>query len=419
MKVLVVGSGGRENAICKKLSESTRVNKVFIAPGNGGSYHYGESVDIKADDVESLRDFALENAIDLTIVGPEDALVAGITDIFKEAGLKIFGPDKYSAQLEGSKTFAKEFMEKYGIATGRYCEYNDYHEAVNALRDWTFPIVIKADGLCAGKGVEICSSPVEAVYIIKDILLEKKFGDEGNSLIIEEFLEGYEASVFCIASKGKLTYLGTAKDYKRAKDGDIGRNTGGMGCFSPNFLLNEDTEKQIVEEVIPKIEAGLLEENHNFDGILFIGFMVTKDGPQVLEFNVRFGDPETQVLLPRIKSDFYTLIEKAVGGDLCQDDIVLSDQMAMTVILASGGYPEGFEKGYEIHGLEDLEVREDVYAIHNGTRKEDDIIYTNGGRVLSITSLGDDLEECRKTIYEAIDGVEFTDKFYRTDIGLI
>lgn len=419
MKVLVIGSGGRENAICKKMRESDRVDEVFIIPGNGGSDIYAERIDIQVDDVEAIKDFAIEKEIDLTVVGPEDPLVAGITDIFKEAGLAIFGPDKFSSQLEGSKTFAKEFMERYDIPTGKYMHFDDYHEAVEAIKDWDFPIVIKADGLCAGKGVEICETPVEAVYIIKDILLEKKFGEEGNSMIVEEYLEGFESSVFCIASKGKLSYFGTAKDHKRIYDGDQGRNTGGMGCYSPNLLVNDESFDIIKNEIIPKIEAGLLKDGHDFDGVLFIGFMITKEGPKVLEFNVRFGDPETQVLLPRLKNDLYTVLEKAVDGSLHGENLEFSDDIAMTVIMSSGGYPEGYKTGYEITGLEEFSTESDLYVIHNGTDKKDDSIYTSGGRVLSVTCIGKDLDECRDKIYSSIGKIDFANKFYRKDIGAI
>lgn len=413
-KVLVVGSGAREHAICKKLLQSKEDLKIYVAPGNAGTSIDCTNVNIAAEDIQGLLAFAQEEEIDLTMVGPEGPLVAGIVDEFQGQGLRIFGPDKASAQLEGSKVFSKTFLEKYGLPTARYEEYSDYHQAVDAINDWSYPLVIKADGLCAGKGVVICKTPVEALYTLKDILVEEMFGSEGSSIIIEEFLEGYEASVFCLGVDGKLSFLGTAKDYKKIGDGDQGLNTGGMGCYSPNTLIEDFTMTQIQEEIIPKIEKAMAEEGLNFNGILFIGFMVTENGPQILEFNTRFGDPETQVLLPRLENDLFQVLWDSTEG--VQPEIQLSDKTAMTVIMASGGYPESFKKGFEITGLEELEGS-GLDIVQGGTAWEGDKLVTAGGRVLSVVALADDLPTCRDKIYEKIDRIHFKNSYYRQDIG--
>lgn len=417
MKVLVIGSGGREHAICRKLDKSDKVDKIFCAPGNAGTAMIAENVDISVNDIDILADFAVNEKIDLTVVGPEDPLVNGIVDKFRERGLLIFGPDSVSAQLEGSKSFSKEFLIRHNIPTARYEKYSEYHAAVEALKNFDYPLVIKADGLCAGKGVIICETPIEALYTLKDVLVEKKFGSEGSTIIIEEYLTGYEASVFCICSNGKLFTLDTAKDYKKIYEDDEGPNTGGVGCFSPNILIDEMAKQQI-KSIIPQIEKGLEEDDLLFSGILFIGFMVTESGPKILEFNVRFGDPETQVLLPRLESDLYVVLDKASRGELEQSDIVFSDDIVMTVIMTSGGYPETYKTGYEIFGLDEIaEVDPNLFVIHNGTALDEDRIITSGGRVLSVTAIGDSLEDCRSLVYENIDTIKFTNSYYRKDIG--
>lgn len=418
MKILVIGSGGREHAICTKLSESKDKHTIYCAPGNGGTSLVAENVDIDANDIESLVKFASEEKIDLTVVGPEDPLVHGIVDEFRKNGLLIFGPDKESAQLEGSKTFTKEFLVRNNIPTAKYEVYNDYHQAVEGIKSFEYPLVIKADGLCAGKGVVICESPVEALFTLKDILVEEKFGNEGKKIVIEEFLEGYEASVFCACSNGKLFFMDTAKDYKKIYEDDKGPNTGGVGCFSPNYLIDQDVMKEIKDKLIGDIEKGLEKDNLLFSGILFIGFMVTKTGPKVLEFNVRFGDPETQVLLPRLDSDFANLLYKAAKGELEKEDVKFSNDACMTVIMTSGGYPASCKKGYKIEGLDQVD-QDKIQVIHNGTSLTEDGFVTAGGRVLSITSKGDTLETCRDTIYKEIDKISFTNSYFRKDIGRI
>lgn len=381
---------------------------------------FAENVDIDPDDIKSLKKFALDNKIDLTVVGPEKPLVDGIVDEFKKDGLLIFGPNKKAAQLEGSKAFSKEFMLKYDIPTAKYKEFNDYHKAVEGIKDFSYPLVIKADGLCAGKGVIICNSPVEALYALKDILVEKKFKDQGEKLIVEEFLEGYEASVFLIASNNKLHFFSTAKDYKKIGTGDKGLNTGGVGCFSPNLLLDNKTRDEILAKIVPKLETGLEKEGMDFSGILFVGFMITKDGPKVLEFNVRFGDPETEVMLPRLKSDLFDLLYKASSDkeSIKEEDIVFSEKITMTVILTSGGYPESYKKGYEISGTKEfLKSDKDLYLVHNGTKIVSDKLYTNGGRVLSCSAMKDTMSEAREAIYSNISKIHFNDVYYRDDIG--
>lgn len=420
MKVLVIGSGGREHAIVRKLSQSDKVTKIFCAPGNAGIAKLAENVNIKADDISGLKDFALANKIDLTVVGPEDPLVHGIVDEFRKNSLLIFGPDASSARLEGSKSFSKEFMLRNDIPTARYEKHTDYNKAVEALKDFTYPLVIKADGLCAGKGVVICQTPVEALYTLKDILLEKKFGDEGSSLVIEEYLEGFEASVFCLCSNGKLIPFTTAKDYKKIYEADQGPNTGGVGCFSPNLLLDKENLDLIQNKIVKDIEKGLEKEGLLFSGILFIGFMVTKEGPKILEFNVRFGDPETEVMLPRLESDLFDILYKASLGQLEETDIKFSDKVCMTVILTSKGYPASYEKGFEITGIEEVEASEkNIHVIHNGTKIMDDKLVTAGGRVLAVTTLSDNLESARDKIYEEIEKIKFTGAYYRKDIGNI
>lgn len=418
MKVLVIGSGGREHALCRKLSESDKVKQIFCAPGNAGTSMIATNVEINVNEIEALSEFALKENIDLTVVGPEDPLVRGIVDEFRSKGLLIFGPDKVSAQLEGSKSFSKEFLMRHSIPTARYEKHTDYHTAVEALKNFDYPVVIKADGLCAGKGVIICQTPIEALYTLKDILVEKKFGSEGKTIIIEEFLEGYEASVFCICSNGKLFTLNTAKDYKKIYENDEGPNTGGVGCFSPNILIDEKTTYEIENIIIPQIEKGLKEDDLLFSGILFIGFMVTHKGPEILEFNVRFGDPETQVLLPRMESDLYDVLYKASKGELKQEDIVFGHNTVITVIMTSGGYPGTYKTGYEITGLNDIaNIDKNLFVIHNGTKVEDESIVTSGGRVLSVTAIGSTLEECRSLVYNNIDTIKFTNSYYRKDIG--
>lgn len=417
MKVLVIGSGGREHAICKKIAKSNQVEKIYCIPGNVGTSALGTNVEIDMDAFDEIVEFVQENGIDLTVVGPELPLVNGLVDRFQEEGLRIFGPDKKSAQLEGSKKFSKDFLVKYQIPTAAYDSYRDFHEASNQLSRYDYPMVIKADGLCAGKGVIICENPLAAVYTLKDILVESKFGDQGQTVVIEEFLQGYEASVFCMVSHGKLFLMDSAKDFKKIGEKDTGLNTGGVGAYSPNLLLDEKNKKIIEEEIIPQIEAGLISEGLLFNGILFIGFMITESGPKVLEFNVRFGDPETQVLLPRLESDLVDIMTKSIDNTLRQEDIKFSEKVTMTVILTSKGYPETYKTGYAIEGLDQIEAVNGLEVVHNGTKKIDNVVYNDGGRVLSIIAMADTLIKCKEKIYDNIDKVHFDNMQYRKDIG--
>ncbi|NLW22713.1 MAG: phosphoribosylamine--glycine ligase [Tissierellia bacterium] len=417
MKVLVVGGGGREHALCWKIAQSKKVSKIYCAPGNGGTKEIAENIDIGAEDIDGLLDFALKEKIDLTVVGPEAPLVMGIVDRFEEKGLKIFGVNKEAAQLEGSKAYAKAFMEKYNIPTAQYRRYTDKEEAIKALDDFNYPLVIKADGLCAGKGVVICHTKEEGIDVVNYMMADRAFGSAGERIIIEEFLEGIEMSLLCFVSKGKIIPMESAKDYKQIFEKDEGPNTGGVGCFSPNNLFNKELENRIGEEILSRIETGLVKENIDYSGVLFIGLMITKDGPKVLEFNVRFGDPETEVLMPRLKSDIMDIFEKTMDGSLTKEDLVWSEKKCLTVVATSKGYPGAYEKGKEITGLDLLD--DDIILFHNGTIEKEGRLYTNGGRVISVTALGSTLEEAREKIYKNINRIRFDGIYFRRDIGKI
>ncbi|SDZ33491.1 phosphoribosylamine--glycine ligase [Proteiniborus ethanoligenes] len=414
MKVFVIGSGAREHAIVWKLSQSKKVSRIFCAPGNGGISQLAQCVDIQPEDIDALLEFALKENIDLTVVGPEGSLVAGIVDRFSEKGLKIFGPCKKAARLEGSKKYAKEFMERFGIPTAKYSAYNNAEEAKEALKKYTFPLVIKADGLASGKGVIICNNIEEAKAAIKLVLEDKKFGDAGKEIIIEEFLQGVEASLLCLVDGKKIIPLESARDYKRLLDNDEGPNTGGMGCVSPNKILDERLLAEIKSEILDKILKGIQEEDMNFKGILFIGLMITPIGAKVLEFNVRFGDPETQVILPRLESDIVDIFQKTIDESISEEDLIWNSKTCICTVLASKGYPEAYEKGKVISGLD--KVDEDIILFHAGTKKENEIL-TDGGRVLSVTTLAHSLEKGRNKIYHNINKIYFEGIQYRKDIG--
>lgn len=414
MKILVIGSGGREHALCWKLKDSKKVNKIYCAPGNGGTKLVGENIPLKSNDIQGLLDFALKEKIDLTIVGPEDPLVLGIVDLFESNNLKIFGPNKFGAKLEGSKDFAKEFMVKYDIPTANYKSFYDFDSAINGIENFSYPLVIKADGLCLGKGVIICEDKKTAQTTLDNILNKKIFGKEGAKVVVEEFLNGVEASLLCFVSHNKIFPMESAKDYKQIYEGDKGPNTGGVGCYSPNHLFTDSLKEKIKIQVIDKIEVGLNEEGHDYTGVLFIGFMIDNDIPKVMEFNARFGDPETQVVLPRLKSDLMEVIIKAIDGGLKEKDLIWNKKPCVTVVLTSQGYPGEYTKGYKILGLNDLP--QDIMVFHNGTKGEKSFFTTNGGRVLSITSLGE-IKEARENIYQAIKLLKFEGLNYRRDIG--
>lgn len=414
MKILVIGSGGREHALCFKIAQSQDVEKIYCAPGNGGTESIAENIDIDVDDIESLLKFAKDKEIDLTVVGPELPLVMGIADRFEEEGLNIFGVSKSAARLEGSKDFSKKFMEKYNILTARYKDFDDLDQALAAISDFSYPLVIKADGLCAGKGVIICEDEDQAKETLKSILGDKCFGDEGSKVVVEEFLDGLETSLLCFVSGGKIIPMESAKDYKKIYEDDKGPNTGGVGCYSPSTIFNDKLIKTIEKDILANIETGLAKENMDFRGILFIGFMIVGDQAKVLEFNVRFGDPETEVLMPRLESDIVEIFQKTIDGTLKPEDLKWKKEHSLTVVATSEGYPGQYQKGFEIKGIEKLD--NEIILFHNGTKKLEDKLLTNGGRVLSFTALGQTLEEAREKVYSNIDKVSFKGMNYRKDI---
>lgn len=417
MKVLIVGSGGREHAIAASVAKSPKVDKIYCAPGNAGIGSVAECVDIKAMELEKLACFAKDNDIDLTIVGMDDPLVAGIVDIFEEKGLRVFGPRKNAAIIEGSKVFSKNLMKKYDIPTAAYETFDNPDEAVKYLDKCSYPIVIKADGLALGKGVLICGDRNAAENGIKTIMQDKQFGSAGDRIVIEEFMTGREVSVLCYCDGKTIKPMTSAQDHKRAKDNDEGLNTGGMGTFSPSPFY-DDKAKEFCEKYVfqPTIDA-MRKEGRMFIGILFVGLILTESGPKVLEYNARFGDPEAQVVLPRMKTDIIDVIDACIDGRLDEIDLEFEDNAAVCVILASDGYPEKYEKGKEIKGLEKFEGKEDYYVFHSGTAKKDGKIVTNGGRVLGVTAKGDTLKEARRKAYEATEWIDFENKYMRNDIG--
>ena len=415
MRILVVGGGGREHALCWKISQSKRVKDIYCAPGNGGTSTVATNIDIQANDIERLLAFALEKEIDLTIVGPEEPLCLGIVDEFIKNGLRIFGVNKKSAQLEGSKEYSKAFMKNYNIPTAKYNSFTDYSEAIEGLKEFNYPLVIKADGLCAGKGVVICQTEKEAKDCLADILRDKIFGEEGNKVIIEEFLVGIETSLLCFVTEGRIIPMDTARDYKKINDGDQGANTGGVGCFSPSLIISRELNRKIEKNILNNIKFGLSNDEMDFKGVLFIGLMIVDDEPIVLEFNVRFGDPEAEVLIPRLSGDIIDVFQKTIDGVLNKTDLIWDEDYCVTVIATSEGYPEKFEKGHEITGLEELD--KNILLFHNGTTYVDDKLVTNGGRVLALTSMGKTLEEARTNIYNNIEKVKFQGINYRSDIA--
>lgn len=411
MKVLVIGNGGREDAICKKISESNKCTELFCSKGNAGTLRYAENVELNSN--EEIFRFSNDNNIDLVVVGPEAPLCEGIVDLFKESNIKVFGADKKSARLEGSKDFAKKFMKKYDVPTARYETIKSIEEGKKAIENFSYPIVIKADGLCAGKGVRICNTKEDVLDYFKELFEDKIFGKEGSTVVIEEFLRGKEASLLCFVSKGNLIPMESARDYKRIFDNDEGENTGGVGCYSPSELFNEELKLQI-EKILDKISNGLKKENLEYSGVLFIGFMIDEDA-KVLEFNVRFGDPETEVVLPRMESDLLLAIEKSLDGSLESEDLKWKKEKCLTVILTSRGYPKNYEKGKEITGIDSVD--KDIYVYHNNTKINGSKILTDGGRVLSVTALGNSYDEIREKVYRNIEKISFETKQYRKDIG--
>ena len=416
MKVLVIGGGGREYAIIWKLNQSPLVKEIYCAPGNAGIGKIAKNIDISSDNTEGLVEFSLGTGIDLTIVGPEAPLVKGMVDEFRQNGLRIIGPTKHAARLEGSKVFAKEFMKKYNIPTAQYDVANTFKEASTIIEDCSYPVLIKADGLAAGKGAFVCENKEEALNRAKELLEEKMLGKSGDSIVIEEFLHGTETSILCFIDGNTIVPMANSQDYKRAFDGDKGEMTGGMGAYSPNHVYTEEIERQTEMEILQPTLLGIQKEKMDYRGIIYAGLMITKEGPKVLEYNVRFGDPETQVVLPRLETDLAEIFNKIVDGKLEDVNINWSEEGAVCVMLASEGYPGGYKKGLEIKGLED--IPDDLLVFHSGTAKDNGRIITNGGRVLGIVGKGKTVDEARRKVYKNIDKIGFEGAFYRRDIGV-
>lgn len=418
MKVLIVGGGGREHAIAWKVSQSKRVDKIYCAPGNAGIAEYATCVEIGAMEFDKLKSFVKEMKIDLTIIGMDDPLVGGIVDLFEAEGLRVFGPRRAAALLEGSKAFSKDLMKKYQIPTAGYETFDNADEALRYLETAEMPIVLKADGLALGKGVLICQSLEEARAGVKKIMLDKQFGAAGNRLVIEEYMTGREVSVLSFSDGNTIRIMTSAQDHKRAKDGDQGLNTGGMGAFSPSPFYTKDVDAYCQKHIYQPTVDAMKAEGRVFQGIIFFGLMLTDQGPRVLEYNARFGDPETQAVLPRMKNDIIDVFEACIDGTLDQITLEFDDQAAVCVVLASDGYPEHYEKGYQIRGLENFGKKEGYHIFHAGTKfDKDGNIVTNGGRVLGVTAKGKELIEARRNAYQAAGLIEFENKYFRSDIG--
>ena len=417
MKVLIIGSGGREHTIAWKLAQSKRVTKLYCAPGNAGIGEYAECVPIGAMELEKLADFAKKEMIDLTVVGMDDPLVAGIVDVFEAKGLRVFGPRKNAAILEGSKAFSKDLMKKYNIPTAAYEVFEDADAALAYLETASYPIVLKADGLALGKGVLICMTKEEALAGVNEIMVDKKFGTAGNKLVIEEFMTGREVSVLAFCDGTHIQTMTSAQDHKRAKDHDEGLNTGGMGTFSPSPFYTEEIDAFCQKNIYEPSIAAMKAEGRDFKGVMFFGLMLTPNGPRVLEYNARFGDPETQVVLPRMKNDIVDVFEACIDGTLDQIQLEFEDNAAVCVVLASYGYPEHYEKGFPILGLDSFKRKEGYYVFHAGTKLENGQVVTNGGRVLGVTALGTNLKEARANAYAATEWISFANKYKRNDIG--
>ena len=417
MKVLIVGGGGREHAIAYCVAKSSKVEKMYCAPGNAGIAELAECVPIGAMEFDKLVTFAKEKEIDLAIVGMDDPLVGGLIDEFEKAGIRAFGPRKNAAILEGSKAFSKDLMKKYDIPTAAYENFDNADEALAYLETAKFPIVLKADGLALGKGVLICNTLEEAKAGVKEIMLDKKFGASGNTMVVEEFMTGREVSVLSFVDGKTIKTMTSAQDHKRAKDGDQGLNTGGMGTFSPSPFYTKEVDEFCRKYVYQKTVDAMAAEGREFKGIIFFGLMLTEDGPKVLEYNARFGDPEAQVVLPRMKNDLIDVIEACIDGTLDQVDLQFEDNAAVCVVLASDGYPVVYEKGLPITGLDEFKKHEGYYCFHAGTKFDGDQIVTNGGRVLGVTAKGATLKEARANAYKATEWVKFDNKYMRHDIG--
>ena len=417
MKILVVGSGGREHAIAWKLAKSKRVEKLYCAPGNAGIASVAECVPVKAEDLEGIRDFCVENKVDMAVIGPEVPLSMGITDLLNEAGIRVFGPDKNCSQLEGSKSFTKAFLKRHHIPTAGYREYTEKEALKKDIGIFGYPMVLKADGLAAGKGVVLAENYEEAEKAIEEMMGDRIFGDAADLIVVEECLRGIEASMLCFVDGRTIVPMESAQDYKRIFDGDKGPNTGGMGTYSPSLIFNDELKKEIDEKILQPTIRGFIEDGLDFHGVLFIGLMIGEDGPKVIEFNNRFGDPETQSVLMRLKTDLADIFDACIDGTLDQIDIRWSDRRAVCVVLASGGYPGSYEKGKVIRGLDDVD--EDIVVFHAGTAEKDGQIVTSGGRVLGVTAVGATNDEARAKAFANVEKITFEGAQYRKDIGKI
>lgn len=417
MKILLVGGGGREHALAWKISQSKKVDKIYCAPGNAGIAELAECVDIGVMEFDRLVQFAKDKEVDLTVIAPDDPLAAGAVDAFEAAGLRAFGPRKNAAVLEGSKAFSKDLMKKYNIPTAEYETFDTPEAALSYLETAKFPIVLKADGLALGKGVLICNTKDEAKAGVKTLMLDKQFGSAGNRIVIEEFMEGREVSVLSFVDGNTIKIMSSAQDHKRAKDGDKGLNTGGMGTFSPSPFYTAQVDEFCKKNIYQKTVDAMKSEGREFKGVIFFGLMITKEGPKVLEYNARFGDPEAQVVLPRMKNDIVDIFEACIDGTLDKIELEFEDNAAVCVVLASDGYPEHYEKGFEIKGLDKFKDKDGYYVFHAGSKVKDGKVVTNGGRVLGVTAKGTNLKEARANAYEAVKWIDFDNKYMRNDIG--
>ena len=417
MKILVVGSGGREHAIAWKLAKSKRVEKLYCAPGNAGIASVAECVPVKAEDLEGIRDFCVENKVDMAVIGPEVPLSMGITDLLNEAGIRVFGPDKNCSQLEGSKSFTKAFLKRHHSPTAGDREYTEKEALKKDIGIFGYPMVLKADGLAAGKGVVLAENYEEAEKAIEEMMGDRIFGDAADLIVVEECLRGIEASMLCFVDGRTIVPMESAQDYKRIFDGDKGPNTGGMGTYSPSLIFNDELKKEIDEKILQPTIRGFIEDGLDFHGVLFIGLMIGEDGPKVIEFNNRFGDPETQSVLMRLETDLADIFDACIDGTLDQIDIRWSDRRAVCVVLASGGYPGSYEKGKVIRGLDDVD--EDIVVFHAGTAEKDGQIVTSGGRVLGVTAVGATNDEARAKAFANVEKITFEGAQYRKDIGKI
>jgi phosphoribosylamine--glycine ligase len=417
MKVMVVGGGGREHTLVWKIKQSPLVKEIYCAPGNAGIERIAVCINIPAEDIEALAEFALNEKIDLTVVGPEAPLTLGIVDEFEKRGLKVFGPSKKAAEIEGSKVFAKELMERYGIPTAHYRVFNDPIEAGEYIKDKGAPVVVKADGLAAGKGVIVALTEDEALNGVKRIMKDREFGRAGDRIVVEEYLEGPEVSILAFTDGNTVIPMVSAQDHKRVYDNDRGPNTGGMGAFAPSPVYTPDIARVVEKEILKKTIDAMKRENRPYKGVLYAGLMITSKGPKVLEFNCRFGDPETQAVLPLLESDLVPVMQAVIDSRLDEAEIRWKDKKAVCVIMASGGYPRKYEKGFKITGIEEAEKIEGITVFHAGTAKEGDSIVTAGGRVLGVTALGDNLDSAARLAYKGVEKISFKGAHYRKDIG--